>query len=79
MTVGVPKKSAAPYPSSTYTPKPSMASEMHTADVPLSQLQGSAPFTVYLNGNHVWTTDLDGNAARIEFVWEYHVVLQRLP
>jgi hypothetical protein len=52
---------------------------MHTADVPLTQLRGSAPFTVYLNGNHVWTTDLDGNAARIEFVWEYHVVLQRIP
>lgn len=53
--------------------------DLHTADVPLSQLQGSEPFTVYLNGNRVWTTDLDGNPARIEFVWEYHVVLQRIP
>jgi hypothetical protein len=56
----------------------SFPTEWHTADVPLSQLRGTEPFTVYLTGSHVWTTDLDGNPAQVEFAWEYHVVLQRI-
>lgn len=56
----------------------SFPTDWHTADVPLSQLRGTAPFTVYLTGSHVWTTDLDGNPAHVEFAWEYHVVLQRI-
>ncbi len=56
----------------------SFPTERHTADVPLYQLRGTEPFTVYLTGSHVWTTDLDGNPAQVEFAWEYHVVLQRI-